>query len=123
MLFEELGEIYQAVTGRDTETLFASTERAYQVEKCYNALLGIDRKDDIRQGTRRGKEDPIHHPGMLDEYYHYRGCSNEGLPTRKRLEEVGLSDVIEDLSQKGKIAEAKCPAIEELLPKATVKEG
>ena len=38
-----------------------------------------------------------------------------------RLEEVGLSDVIEDLSQKGKIAEAKCPAIEELLPKATEK--
>ena len=121
MLFEELGEIYQAVTGGDTKTLFKSTERAYQVEKCYNALLGIDRKDDIRQGTRRGKEDPIHHPGMLDEYYHYRGCSNEGLPTRKRLEEVGLSDVIEDLSQKGKIAEAKCPAIEELLPKATEK--
>jgi aldehyde:ferredoxin oxidoreductase len=118
MLFEELGEIYQAVTGRDPEKLFKATERAYQVEKCYNALLGIDRKDDFRQGTRRGKEDPVNQPGMLDEYYHYRGCSSEGLPTRKRLEEVGLSDVIEDLSQKGKIAEATCPAIGELLPEA-----
>jgi aldehyde:ferredoxin oxidoreductase len=118
ILFEEMGEIYQAVTGGDPEKLFKSTERAYQVEKSYNALLGITRKDDARQGTTRGEEDPINQPGMLDEYYHYRGCSSEGLPTRKRLKEVGLTDVIEDLAKKGKIAEDKCPAIEELLPKA-----
>jgi aldehyde:ferredoxin oxidoreductase len=118
MLFEELGEIYQAVTGREVKELFTSTERAYQVEKCYNALLGIDRKDDLRQGTRRGKEDPINQPGMLDEYYHYRGCSSEGVPTLKRLEEVGLQDVAEDLTAKGKISDQECPAIEELLPKA-----
>jgi len=122
VLFEEMGEIYQAVTGGDPEKLFKSAERAYQVERSYNALLGIDRKVDVRHGTRRGKEDPINHPGMLDEYYHYRGCSSEGLPTRKRLQEVGLSDVIEDLARKGKIAEAECPAIEELLPKAAEKE-
>ena len=117
MLFEELGEIYQAVTGESPETLFESAERAYQVEKCYNALLGNDRKDDVRQGTRRGQEDPINHPGMLDEYYHYRGCSNDGLPTRKRLKEVGLADLLEDLTKKKKISEYECPAITELLPK------
>jgi aldehyde:ferredoxin oxidoreductase len=118
-LFGEMGEIYEAVTGRDPKALFKSAERAYQVEKAYNALLGIDRKDDVRHGTRRGEEDPINHPGMLDEYYHYRGCSSEGLPTRKRLAEVGLSDVIEDLSKKGKVADHECPAIEELLPQGT----
>ena len=80
-------------------------------------MLGITKKDDVRHGTKRGKEDPIDLPGMLDEYYHYRGCSGEGLPTRKRLEEVGLTEVIEDLAKKGKLAEDKCPAIEELLPK------
>ena len=89
-------------------------------ERCFNALLGITRKDDNRRGTRRGEKDPITHPGMLDEYYHYRGCSSEGLPTRKRLQEVGLSDVIEDLSQAGKLSEAESPAIEDLLaPKET----
>jgi len=118
MLFEELGEIYQAVTGREVKELFTSTERAYQVEKCYNALLGINRKDDVRQGTRRGKEDPINQPGMLDEYYHYRGCSSEGVPTLKRLKEVGLQDVAEDLTAEGKISDQECPAIAELLPKA-----
>jgi aldehyde:ferredoxin oxidoreductase len=112
-----MGEIYEAVTGMDPEKLFESAERAYQVEKGYNALLGITREDDVRQGTARGEEDPVNHPGMLDEYYSYRGCSNEGLPTRKRLQEVGLSDVIEDLAGSGKIAEHECPSTDELLAK------
>ena len=117
ILFEELGEIYQAVTGRDPGNLFTAAERAFQVERSYNALLGITRKDDSRQGTARGEEDPINHPGMLDEYYCYRGCSNEGIPTRKRLLEVGLSDVVEDLSRSGKISDNERPAIEELVDK------
>ena len=121
ILFEEMGEIYEAVTGTDPQKLFASAERACQVERGYNALLGIGRKSDMRQGTSRGEQDPISHPGMLDEYYHFRGCSSEGLPTRKRLKEVGLSDVIEDLGRKGKLSESECPAIEELLPVEKVK--
>lgn len=115
ILFEEMGEIYQAVTGVEPERLFESAERAYQVERSYNALLGISRKDDKRQGTTRGQEDPINHPGMLDEYYLYRGCSKEGIPTHKRLQEVGLSDIAEDLARAGKISECECPAIDELL--------
>jgi aldehyde:ferredoxin oxidoreductase len=115
ILFEEMGEIYEAVTGMDPKRLFDATERAYQVEKGYNALLGIDRKDDVRHGTTRGEEDPVNHPGMLEEYYLYRGCSEAGLPTRKRLVEVGLSDVVEDLARAGKIADTKRPSIEELL--------
>ena len=117
ILVEEMGEIYQAATGRDPNKLYEAAERAYQVEKCFNALLGITRKDDLRQGTRRGEKDPIHHPGMLEEYYHYRGCSTDGLPTRKRLAEIGLSDVAEDLAKKGKLGERECPAITELLGK------
>jgi aldehyde:ferredoxin oxidoreductase len=115
ILIEELGEIYQAITGKDAGTLFAAGERAYQVEKSFNALQGISRKDDIRQGTTRGQEDPIHHPGMLDEYYFYRGCSTEGLPTRKRLEESGLTDIADDLARAGKVANRECPPIEDLV--------
>jgi aldehyde:ferredoxin oxidoreductase len=116
-LFEEMGEIYQAATGRKPDKLFAAAERAYQVEKCFNALLGINRKDDLRQGTRRGEKDPIHHPGMLEEYYYYRGCSTDGLPTKKRLLEIGLDDVVADLSKRGKLGDRECPKIEELLAK------
>ena len=115
ILFEEMGVMYQAATGKEPETLFKATERAYQVERASNALLGITSKDDIRHGTRRGDEDPIHHPGMLKEYYHYRGCSEDGLPTRKRLEEVGLNDVADDLADKGKLSDHECPTTSELL--------
>ena len=40
---------------------------------------------------------------------------HRGLPTRKRLEEVGLKEVADNLAEKGRLAEQECPAIEELL--------
>ena len=117
VLFKELGEMYQAATGLDPSGLFEAAERAYQLEKCFNALLGITRKDDYRHGTRRGEEDPIHHPGMLDEYYWYRGCSEDGLPTEKRLREVGLDGEADALAKSGCLGRRDCPAIHELAPK------
>ncbi|MCX5901912.1 MAG: hypothetical protein NTV89_00240 [Proteobacteria bacterium] len=36
-------------------------------------------------------------------------------PPGKRLAEIGLSDVAEDLAKKGKLGERECPAITELL--------
>ena len=115
ILFEEMGEIFQAVTGASPENLFEAAERAYQVEKGYNALLGITREDDSRRGTTRGEEDPIHAPGMLEEYYHYRGCSADGVPTRKRLNEIGLGDLAGDLEKRLPLEEGKSPAINELV--------
>jgi len=117
LLFEELGEFYEAATGRDPKKLFESAERAYQIERCYNALLGIDRNTDVRHGTRRGQKDQLKHPGMLDEYYHYRGSSKQGLPTKKRLQELGLESVSNDLEIAEKLSTDQCPSIEELLPK------
>jgi len=52
---------------------------------------------------------------MLDEYYEYRGCSADGLPTRKRLEEIGLRDVADDLARHGKLSDTQRPCIAELL--------
>ena len=95
--------------------MFEAAERAYQVEKGYNALLGITREDDIRRGTTRGEEDPIHAPGMLEEYYHYRGCSVDGVPTRKRLKEIGLGDLIGDLEKRLPLEEGNSPAINQLV--------
>jgi aldehyde:ferredoxin oxidoreductase len=115
ILFEEMGEMYESATGVNPEHLFLSAERAYQIEKGYNAVLGITRKDDMRKGTSRGEEDPISQPGMLDEYYSYRGCSQDGVPTRKRLSEIGLADVVQDLDKRGIISDEECPGIDDLL--------
>jgi len=123
IMAKEMGEMYQAITGRDASGLFTSAERAYQVERCFNALLGITRKDDARKGTTRGEKDPVNLPGMLDEYYLYRGCSSDGLPTRKRLEELGMKDVAEDLAVNQKLAEQECPSISELLKDSSDVKG
>jgi hypothetical protein len=60
---------------------------------------------------------------MLDEYYLYRGCSSDGLPTRKRLYEIGLQDVADVLAKNKKLAEQECPAISELLKDSTDVAG
>jgi len=123
IMIREMAEMYQTITGRDAAGLFTAAERAYQIEKCYNALLGLSRKDDTRIGTLRGEKNPIDLPGMLDEYYAYRGCSKDGLPTRKRLEEIGLTDAAEDLARNKKLSAEQRPAIAELLQYSTdVKE-
>jgi len=123
ILTREMGEMYQVITGQDPSGLFLAAERAYQIERCFNALLGMSRKDDIRKETMRGGKDLIEDPGMLDEYYVYRGCSRDGTPTRKRLHEIGLIDVAEDLAGNKKLAEQECPSIAELLQNATDVAG
>jgi len=40
---------------------------------------------------------------MLDEYYDLRGWDPNGIPTEKKLKELGLSNVAEDLKKMGKI--------------------
>jgi len=119
IMMREMGEMYEAITGRDPSNLFMASERAYQIERCINALQGITGKDDVRKGTLRGEKNPVELPGMLDEYYEYRGCSTDGLPTRKRLEEIGLKDVADDLERYGKLSDESRPAIEELLKDST----
>jgi hypothetical protein len=96
-----------------------AAERSYQIERCINALQGISRKDDSRKGTLRGEKNPIELPGMLDEYYEYRGSSSDGLPTRKRLEEIGLKDVAVDMERHGKLSDESRPAIAELMKHST----
>lgn len=119
IMVREMGDMYAAITGRDPSNLFLSAERGYQIERCINALQGITRRDDVRKGTLRGEKNPVELPGMLDEYYEYRGCSADGLPTRKRLEEIGLKDVADVMERYGKLSTESCPAVEELLRHST----
>jgi len=123
IMIKEMAEMYQTITGRDASGLFSAAERAYQIERCFNTLQGITRKDDTRKGTLRGEKNPIDLPGMLDEYYLYRGCSSDGLPTRKRLQEIGLADVAAEMAGIKKLSEEERPAIADLLQDSTDVRG
>jgi aldehyde:ferredoxin oxidoreductase len=117
---QEFAEILNAVTGLgvDGYELMLVAERLVQIEKAFNAILGISRKDDAHQGRLRPNSvDNLNHPGMLDEYYKYRGFSKEGLPTNQRLREVGLEKIAQDLTKLGKISSAEVFDLQKLLRK------
>jgi aldehyde:ferredoxin oxidoreductase len=101
-------------------------ERIIQIEKAFNVRCGLSRKDDyfIKKSTEREYKPQecvdIDHPGMLDEYYHYRGFSLEGLPTFSRLQEIGLDDVIQDLLTLNKVQDVGVPSLKSIMEKQDV---
>ncbi|MEW5801731.1 MAG: aldehyde ferredoxin oxidoreductase C-terminal domain-containing protein [bacterium] len=109
---DELADIFRITTGLSMSgsSLFQAGERIFQIFRAFNARLGIRAKDDDL--VRRPKGSPgfpysvidLKHPGMLPEYYHYRGCSEEGLPKISRLRELGLDWVASDLERYGAVA-------------------
>ncbi len=89
-----------AVTGWDLsdEELKLIGERLHNLKRMYNVKLGISRKDDKlpprleshakKTGTAKGS---LAHMGkILNEYYEIRGWNPEGIPTKEKLESLGL---------------------------------
>jgi aldehyde:ferredoxin oxidoreductase len=97
------------------QKLMECGERICNVEKAFNARLGLTRKDDtvpvrfleepVQKGPRRGKTLGSILPTMLDEYYEARGWDKEtGLPKRSKLESLGLKEIANELGQMGRLA-------------------
>lgn len=115
---EDIAKLLGAATGRRTDVrrLMKIGERIHNVEKAINVRGGMTRKDDrppdrffkepIKSGPGRGdilEKDKFEE--MLDEYYELRGWDKEtGLPTRSKLEEVGLKEVADELEKYGKLS-------------------
>lgn len=114
---KEMGELLSAATGMDFEEkrMKEIGDRINNVERAFLVREGITRKDDTIQG--RAMEEPVPsgpYKGerldregmdrMLDDYYRVVGWDREtGVPTRKTLEDLGLSDVADELAKKGMI--------------------
>jgi aldehyde:ferredoxin oxidoreductase len=76
-------------------------ERLFNLKRLINVRWGVSRKDDILplrmlsharpSGSAEGN---LPHLGkMLYEYYAVRGWSEEGIPTKEKLEELGLPNL------------------------------
>jgi aldehyde:ferredoxin oxidoreductase len=118
-------QIYTAATGIEMTPaeLVRSGERAFNIYKALNVREGFSRKDDkfperwIKEPLKKkGKEIPItdyfksknltpeDFEKILDNYYEERGWDIEsGIPTRAKLEELGMKDVADDLESMGLI--------------------
>ncbi len=74
-------------------------ERIYNLERTYNLNAGFARKDDTlpeRLFENKGENEGYGLPrqefeAALQEYYHYRGWNEEGVPGSKKLKELGIS--------------------------------
>ena len=91
-------------------------ERAIDLTRAFNAREGLTRKDDqlpkrlmepLPDGIFAGK--PLTQEmldSMLDNYYELRGWDNRtGIPTRAKLEAIGLRFVADELQKLGKLPE------------------
>jgi len=86
------------VTGWDIDhkAFFKTGERIFNLKRLYNTRLGITWKDDtlpLRMLNQRKEGASNELPPlnlMLREYYEYRGWDEFGVPTPKKLKELGL---------------------------------
>lgn len=89
-------------------------ERAYQIERAVVVMRGIRRKDDLPNWRCLNEDCPGDHPVnpvplpridldkyqiILDEYYKLRGWTEDGVPKRETLANLGLEDVADKLEQ------------------------
>jgi aldehyde:ferredoxin oxidoreductase len=107
---ENLAQALTAITGIEfnEKDLLLAGERIINVERAFNAREGFSRKDDNL--PKRFLEEPYAAPGfkpqiveldkMLDEYYELRDWDKEtGLPSYKKLVELELKDIAEELKK------------------------
>lgn len=102
---EEYAKVFSAVTGQDVtaQDLLAAGEKIYYNERIINSCRGFDaRHDDLparfftQPGTGAGQfmVPPIDRADFLQAkaaYYAVRGLTPNGLPTRKKAQQLGVS--------------------------------
>jgi aldehyde:ferredoxin oxidoreductase len=107
------GKLLAAATGvescADMNYMQKVGERIINLERAFNVREGFGRKDD--KLPARMLTEPLHTLGapgegevvremeeFLDRYYDLRGWDKEGIPTAKKLAELGLAEMTKDVS-------------------------
>lgn len=120
MNYDYYAKFYNAITGdpKSTEDLLRISERVWNLTRCFwiREKPDFGRKDDLppkRWMTPfKVENDPAKGQHLterdvnrlLERYYELRGWDSNGRPTRRKLEELGLSDVAEKLAGMGRIS-------------------
>jgi aldehyde:ferredoxin oxidoreductase len=107
MLYDSLLQMVNAATGFNytVDEFRLVGERINNLTRSFNCREGFTNKDDtlpyrstnepLPSGPQKGQV--IRLGEMLPKYYRVCGWSENGVPTREKLEELGLDFVIEDL--------------------------
>jgi len=108
--YNDLFALYSYGTGINTDEkeILTIAERVWNLERAFSTREGIRRKDDhligkwaeepVPNGPYKGEKiDHEKWEGMLDDYYRLRGWDKSGVPTKEKLKELGLEDVVTTL--------------------------
>jgi aldehyde:ferredoxin oxidoreductase len=104
----DMAKLYSLVTGYDMtpEELKKSGERINTVARLINIREGLGRKDDTLPWKVMNMPIPDEGPVkgavvtqeeldlLLDDYYESRGWTLEGVPTKRKLKELGMDDLL-----------------------------
>ncbi len=112
--WDDMAEAISAATGMElaAEDLRRIGERIYNLQRVYNVLHGISRKDDTLpkrlltepSPSKAAKGNVCRLEPMLEDYYRLRGWDPEtGYPTREKLMELGLEEACRRLEAEGKL--------------------
>jgi aldehyde:ferredoxin oxidoreductase len=82
-----------------------------KLTQIYNRNRNLIRAINVRRGLRRVDEKPPEdhwrkrfpelEQNLLDKYYRFKGWDNDGIPTKKTLQDLDMATVAEDLEQRG----------------------
>ena len=103
MIYPDIARVLQATTGEawTPEQVAQAGERITNLQRVYSLKCGITGADDklpkrLLQPTAEGGQEG-HVPDIalqLREYYEVRGWDEKGRPTKQKLEELGLLDIV-----------------------------
>jgi aldehyde:ferredoxin oxidoreductase len=111
MSLQDMASLFSTATGIkvDEDGMKDIADRIWSLERAFIVREGVSRKDDIMVGRMTnepphgGPLDGVPHSQekwdmMLDEYYEFVGWDKKtGVPTRAKLESLGLKDVADEL--------------------------
>jgi aldehyde:ferredoxin oxidoreductase len=85
----------------DREGLQKMVNRSRNLHRAFNNRRGMTRKDEKPPKDHWRHRFPELEEELLTTYYTYKGWNYDGIPTRKRLHELDLDYVADDLEQRG----------------------
>jgi aldehyde:ferredoxin oxidoreductase len=97
-----------SITGREYEAqdLQLAGERIWNLERLYNLRVGFTHEDDtlpprfldepLKEGGSAGHV--VHLAEMLADYYRFRGWTEDGVPTPRKIAELGLAELAKEQS-------------------------
>jgi benzoyl-CoA reductase subunit BamB len=85
----------------DEEKLTQAARRYRTLVRAINIRRGMRRKDEKPPEDHWKKRFPDLEKELLDTYYEFKGWNDQGIPTKKTLDSLGLDYVSEDLVKRG----------------------